>query len=75
MSEQTAPPACRKTYKEKLRPTPAQERTLEAVLWRCRTLSNTALEQRITAWQRCHVSVTRFQQEAEVQAIRAELPD
>ena len=32
----------RKTFKEKLRPTPAQERELEAVLWRCRTLYNTA---------------------------------
>jgi putative transposase len=41
-------------------------------LWRCRRLYNTALEQRITAWQRCHVSVSRFQQEAELKAIRAE---
>jgi len=32
----------RKTFKENLRPTPAQERELEAVLWRCRTLYNTA---------------------------------
>ena len=59
MSEQTTERMCRKTYKEKLRATPAQERALEAVLWRCRTLYNAALEQRITAWQRCHVSVTR----------------
>jgi putative transposase len=72
MSEQTT---CRKTYKEKLRPTPAQERALERVLWRCRTLYNVALEQRITAWQRCHVSVTRYEQEAELKAIRAELPE
>jgi putative transposase len=71
MSEQT----CRKTYKEKLRPTPMQERALERVLWRCRTLYNAALEQRITAWQRCHVSVTRYQQEAELTEIRAEMPD
>jgi putative transposase len=49
----------RKSYKEKRRPTPAQERALEVVLWRCRTLYNTALEQRITAWERCRVSVTR----------------
>jgi len=63
MSEQTAQPTCHKTYKEKLRPTPAQERALERVLWCCRTLYNTALEQRITAWQRCRVSVTRYQQE------------
>src|SRR5499427_9411238 len=72
MSEQTT---CRKTYKEKLRPTPAQERELERVLGCCRTLYNTALEQRITAWQRCHVSLTRYQQEAELKAIRAEFPE
>src|SRR5215469_12826398 len=72
MSEQTT---CRKTYKEKLRPTPTQERVLERVLWRCRTLYNTALEQRITAWQRCHVSVNRYQQEAELKAIREAFPD
>src|SRR5262249_26015997 len=52
-----------------------QERQLEAVLWRCRTLYNTALEQRITAWERCHVSVTRYQQEAELKVIRAELQE
>ena len=42
----------RKTYKEKLRPTPSQERALDEVLWRCRTLYNAALEQRITWWRR-----------------------
>src|SRR5260370_4717801 len=59
----------------KLRPTPAQQRALEAVLWRCRTLYNTALEQRKTAWERCRVSVTRYQQEAELKAIRADFPE
>src|SRR5215831_1326223 len=72
MSEQSA---CHKTYKEKLKPTPTQERALEQILWRCRTLYNVALEQRITAWQRCHVSLTRYQQEAELKAIRAEFPE
>jgi hypothetical protein len=43
------PSTRRKTYKEKLRPTPAQKRVLEDVLWRCRDLYNAALEQRITA--------------------------
>jgi hypothetical protein len=38
----------RKTFKEKLRPTPLQEQTLEEVLWRCRELYNAALEQRIS---------------------------
>jgi putative transposase len=66
---------CRRTYKEKLRTTPAQERGLERVLWRCRALYNTALEQRITAWQRCHISLTRYQQEAELKAIREAFPD
>jgi putative transposase len=71
MSETT----CRKTYKEKLRPTPAQERMLEEVLWRCRELYNAALEQRITAYQRCHVSVSRYEQEAELKSIRAASPE
>ena len=69
------PETVRKTFKEKLRPTPRQERQLELVLWRCRTLYNTALEQRITAWERCHVSVTRYQQEAELKDLREDFPD
>src|SRR5215469_15704141 len=72
MSDQAT---CRKAYKYKLQPTPAQERELERVVMLCRHLYNTALEQRITAWQRCHVSLTRSQQEAELKDIRAEFPD
>lgn len=68
-------PSVRKTYKEKLRPTPAQERALEEVLWRCRTLYNAALEQRITAYRRCGVSLSRYTQEAELKDIRAEMPE
>src|SRR5258708_21487463 len=64
----------RKTFKYQLIPAPAQERALGEVLWRCRELYNTALEQRITLWQRCHVSLSRYQQEAELTAIRAEFP-
>src|SRR5262249_59849455 len=71
MSETTL----RKTFKEKLRPTPAQEWALDAVVWRCRDLYNAALEQRITAWRRSQVSVSRFQQEAELKAIRAAFPE
>ena len=68
--------AMRKAYTYKLTPTSDQERALEIVLWRCRVLYlNTALEQRITAWQRCHVSVSRYQQEAELKAIRADMPE
>lgn len=65
----------RKTYKEKLRPTPTQEEALDAVLWRCRTLYNTALEQRITLWKQRGVSPGRFQQEAELKDLRAALPE
>jgi putative transposase len=65
----------RKTFKYKLQPTPEQERELERTLLHCRTLYNTALEQRITAWQRCHVSVSRYQQEAELKVVRAEFAE
>src|SRR5215472_408966 len=65
----------RKTDQEKLKPTPAQERELEAILWRCRTLYNTALEQRITLWKQRGVSLTRYQQEAERKSLRAEMSE
>jgi putative transposase len=65
----------RKTYKEKLRPTPAQERALDWVLGRCRTLYNAALEQRIFLWKQRGVSITRSQQEAGLKALRAEMPE
>jgi putative transposase len=65
----------RKTFKYKLQPTPDQNRALDEVLWHCRILYNAALEQRITAWQRCSISVSRYQQEAELKAIRAELAE
>jgi putative transposase len=65
----------RKAYKYKLKPTPDQKRQLEEVLWRCRMLYNTALEQRIWAYRRCGVTLSRYQQEAELKNLRAELPD
>jgi putative transposase len=65
----------RKTFKYKVQPTPEQERELERVLLLCRQLYNTALEQRISAWQRRHISVSRYQQEAELKDIRAEFPE
>jgi putative transposase len=71
MNQQTT----RKTFKYKLKPTAEHERALERVVLHCRTLYNVALEQRITAWQRCHASVSRFAQEAELTAIRAAFPE
>src|SRR5258706_7102624 len=70
-----AEPSVRKTFKYKLHPTPVQERELERVLMLCRRLYNTAREQRIVAWQRRRVSVSRYEQEAELKAIRAEFPE
>src|SRR5215468_3940169 len=69
------PQTVRKTYKYKLKPTPQQERELGRVLGLCRWLYNTALEQRILAYQRRRVSVSRFEQEAELKDIRAEMPE
>jgi putative transposase len=59
----------RKTYKYKLMPTPDQEKVLETVLWRCRTLYNCALEQRKTWWGRGQGIGARYYQQ------KAELPD
>jgi putative transposase len=65
----------RKNFKYKLTPTPQQERELARALGLCRHLYNTALEQRLTAYQRRHHSVSRFQQEAELKDNRAAFPD
>jgi putative transposase len=45
------------------------------VLWRCRTLYSTALEQRISAYRRCGVTLTCYQQQAELKDLRADLPE
>jgi putative transposase len=65
----------RKAYKYKLKPTREQERQLEEVLCHCRTLYNTALEERITAYRRCGVTINRYQQEAELKDLRADFPE
>src|SRR6476660_4087031 len=69
------PQTVRKTFKYKLKPTLEQERELGRALGLCRWLYNTALEQRIIAYQRCHVSVSRFAQEAELKDIRVAMPE
>jgi putative transposase len=65
----------RKTFKYKLEPTTQQEQELGRVLGLCGWLYNTALEQRVTAYQRRHLSVSRYQQEAELKDIRAAMPE
>jgi putative transposase len=58
-----------------LRPTPDQERALAHVVWRCRVLYNAALEHRIVRWRQRGVSLSRYQQEAELNDLRAALPE
>jgi len=65
----------RKTFKYKLKPTIEQERELERVLGLCCWLYNTALEQRITAYRRAGISLSRYEQEAELKAMRADFPE
>jgi len=68
--------SARKTCKYKLKPTHAQRRALEAVLWRCRTLYNTALEQRRTWWERGQGrSATYYQQKAELPNLKETCPE
>ncbi|HEX8033811.1 MAG TPA: transposase [Ktedonobacterales bacterium] len=68
--------AVRKTFKYKLTPTPEQERALETVLWRCRTLYNVALEQRRTWWgRRQDKGATYYQQKAELPDLKTTCPE
>ena len=65
-----------KTYQYRLEPTPDQERVLETVLWRCRTLYNTALEQRKTWWERGQgIGASYYQQKAELPDLKAAYPE
>ena len=71
MEQQTG----RKTFKYKLLPTPAQERTLAFVVRRCRELYNAALQERRDAWQKCGVSITAASQSAQLPAIKEVRPE
>ena len=48
---------------------------LDRVLWRCRELYNAGLEERKTAWEKCHVSVYFTRQSAELPAIKEVRPE
>jgi putative transposase len=71
MEQQTV----RKTFKYKLEPTPEQERMLDRVLMLCRHVYNAAIEERREAWRMRGVSVSYYQQKAELPGIKAELPE
>ncbi len=65
----------RKAYTYKLQPPLDQERALAETLWRCRTLYNTALEQRVIVYRWRGVTPTAYQQMAGLKGLRAELPE
>ena len=48
---------------------------MRRVLGLCRNLYNSAVEQRITAWPRCRVSLSQQQQAAELKDSRATMPE
>jgi putative transposase len=60
-----------KTFKYKLCPTPEQAARLGATLRVCRELYNAALQERRDAWKMRRVSLTYYQQKAELPEIRA----
>ena len=65
----------RKTYKYKLKPTPEQERVLERTLMLCRHVYNAAIGERREAWRMRGVSVTYYQQKAELPGIKEAMPE
>jgi len=65
----------RKTYKYKLKPTPEQERVLGRTLMLCRHVYNAAIGERREAWHKCSVTVTYYQQQAELPGIKDALPE
>jgi putative transposase len=71
VAEQTV----RKTYRYKLKPTPEQERLLEWTVMRCHHVYNAAIGERREAWRMRGVSVTYYQQKAELPDIKAAIPE
>jgi putative transposase len=65
----------RKTFKYRLKPTPEQERLLERTLMLCRHVYNAAVGERREAWLLCGVSVTYYQQKAELPGIKEAMPE
>jgi putative transposase len=65
----------RKTYKYRLKPTPEQKQALERTLMLCRHVYNAAIGERREAWRMCGVSVTYYQQKAELPGIKEAMPE
>jgi putative transposase len=65
----------RKTYKYKLKPTPEQEGMLERTVMLCRHVYNAAVGERQEAWRMRGVSVSYYQQKAELPGIKEPMPE
>jgi putative transposase len=65
----------RKTYQYKLKPTSQQERVLERTLMLCRHVYNAAIGERREAWRMRGVTVTYYQQKAELPGIKEAIPE
>ena len=64
-----------KTYKYKLKPTSDQDRELQRVLMLCCHVYNAAIAERREAWRKCGVTVTYYQQKAELPGIKEAMPE
>ncbi|HEY7021227.1 MAG TPA: transposase, partial [Ktedonobacterales bacterium] len=64
-----------KTFKYKLKPTPEQERALDRTVMLCRHVYNAAVGERREAWRMRSVSVTYYQQKAELPGIKEAMPE
>jgi putative transposase len=64
----------RKTYNYKLKPTPEQERVLGRTLMLCRHVYNAAIGERREAWHKCSMTITYYQQQAELPDIKEAMP-
>jgi putative transposase len=65
----------RKTYKYKLKPTLEQERELGRTLMLCRHVYNAAIGERREAWRMRGVTVTYYQQKAELPGVKEAMPE
>jgi putative transposase len=65
----------RKAYKYKLKPNSGQERLLDRTLMLCRQVYNAAIEERREAWRMRGITITYYQQKAELPGIKEALPE
>ncbi len=65
----------RKSFRYRIYPTPKQEATLDEQLRLCRWLYNAGLEQRIWAWKKRKLSISKYDQMRELSESKLEHPE